>query len=108
MALNEPRKIPYDFCVLLHDGIVYLLDKSEVTYPCSTRPHYWCEPLYWENPTFNELGELLPDPCYLLESDVDEEEMVSLQLDPLDVAASIENDEAWDLAREEAHSTHLI
>ena len=106
--LNEPRKLPYDFCVFLFDGIIYLVDKSEITYPCSTRAHYWCEPLYWENGAFNDLGEELPDPCYILESDIDEDEMISLQLDEDDVDPSVDESEAWDLAREEAHSNHLI
>ena len=73
--LNDSRTMPYDFCIFLFDGLVYLVDKSEITYPCSTRPHYWCEPVYWESSHLNDLGEELPDPCYILESDVSEDEI---------------------------------
>lgn len=106
--LNEPRKINYDFCVFMNDGIVYLVDRSEVTYPCSTRAHYWCEPVYWAEELFNESGEILPDPIYILTTDVDDDELVSLELPSEDTSFDLESEEVWDMAREEAHSTHRI
>jgi len=103
MSLNAKREIPFDFRVFEMEGTVWLVDWSERTYPCSTRPHNFCEPLYdLDGEDYDH------DPAYLLSSELDGLELIELDLDPDDVGADTDEQEAWDTAREEAQGNHRI
>jgi len=111
--MNEPRQIPFDFCVVLWHEVIYLVDRSEVTHPYSTLAHYLCEPLYLEDDD-GESEILYPqhmvfhDSIYILESDIDDDELISLEMDSEDISPNLDRDEAWDMAREEAHANRRI
>ena len=101
--LNAARELPYDFRVFELDGLVWLVDWSERTYPCSTRPHCFCEAIYdLDGEDYDH------DPAYLLSSELEGLELIELHLDPDDVAPDMDEREAWDTAREEAHANHRI
>jgi hypothetical protein len=107
--LNAPRTIPYDFKVVAVDGWVWLYDDSERTYICSATPTVFMEALYPQNESEDghEYAQC-PDPNYFDARDISKLESVSLELKAEEVTPDIEHDEAWDMAREEAHANYRI
>lgn len=111
MALNEPRKIPYDFRVFEQEGVAWLFDDSERQYPCTATPHVYAEPLYYTDrePSSNGCDDPLPDPCLFLASDVARREHEKIDnLDADDVCPAADPQEAWDAARDEACANHRV
>jgi len=108
MALNDPRTQDYNFKVFEDWGWVWLFDDSERTYPCTTRPHIWAEPVYPLCNTEEEQYEAEgnpPDGGYYLSSAVGQMETIEV----LVVDHTEECDKtAWDDAREEANANHPI
>ena len=106
--LNEERKINYDFGVFAMDGICWLVDLSEVTYPCTTRKHYYCEAMYFINGDFD--GDFYDGHAdgYFLESTVMDQKVVKLDLNEWSIAHDVESRHAWDSAREEAKANHYL
>lgn len=102
MALNDPRTIPYDFRVVACDGLAWLIDDSERTYLCEATPSIYATPLYALDSSDIDIG----DATYLREAQV--RDAIPLELDPEDIAADVDEVEAWDTAREEAHANHVL
>jgi len=100
MALNEPRKIPFDFRVVEFDGYVWLYDNSERSYLCSAQPTIWLEPLY----EVDGDSEDYPDPCYV---DAGAKCFEGSQK-VLNAEAEEDPKDAWDSAREEAQANHIL
>ncbi len=134
--LNGPRAIPYDFRVIEWDHEVLLIDASEHTYPCSTRPHFYFESLYSLPPSRGD-GCHVPDcegvveeneweesfcpvcgceydglsviePGLVLVSVVDLDKAIKVELDSEHTHAGVSEREAWDAAREEANANHYL
>ena len=104
MALNEPRTIPYDFKVVEIDDEVYLYDDSSRTYCCSVTPAIFVEHLYGLTEEWAE------DPYYLDGSYFDArviEKLESISV-PVECPADMDEQEAWEAARDEAKGNHLI
>ena len=100
--MNETRTVPYDFRVFEMDGVVWLYDESSRTYPCTSTPHVYAEPLY-----ACDGSDIWPlDPGLFA---------VARGADPafpgeavMVIPAEEEEREAWDDARGEAQANHLI
>tara|TARA_Y100001973_G_scaffold106608_1_gene185737 strand:- start:1638 stop:1961 length:324 start_codon:yes stop_codon:yes gene_type:complete len=104
--LNAPREIPYDFRVVEYCNVAWILDWSELTYPCTPIPHIYMEPLYAT--VGNGDDDYLGDGTLFLKSDIEPLELVVVPMDDEDIAPDIPPDNAWDAAREEAMANHLI
>ena len=107
MALNEPRFIPYEFRVFEFDGLVWLYDASERTYPCTATPHIYAEPLYCNMPEHAESGcdcSAFGEGALFQERDVDAFKSFAV----CTIAASVPEREAWDDAREDANGNCRI
>jgi hypothetical protein len=102
--LNAPRDIPYEFAVFERGGIVYLVDLSERTYPCTATPHYYCEPLYDTDHGDEDLG----GPAYFLTSDIDGIGTIHVPMDEGNIVVGVLRTVAWATAREEATGNCLI
>tara|TARA_R100001244_G_scaffold92856_1_gene70001 strand:- start:66 stop:386 length:321 start_codon:yes stop_codon:yes gene_type:complete len=106
MALNDKREIPYNFRVFRLHGVAWLCDWSARTYPCTTRPHLYCEGLYLTNEKLLEV----PEWTYFRESTLIGEDLPKhlVDLDPEDTAFDVSEEDAWDAAREEAQANHYV
>ena len=92
--LNQKRVDPYDFRLFKMDGVVYLFDNSCLTYPCTPRPHYYCEAIADE-----ETGEYVDHSGYFAASSIDAVEHFKMSLDEEYVRPTVDERTAWDEAR---------
>ena len=92
--LNENRIEPYDFRMFKIDGVVYLFDKSCLTYPCTSTAHFYCEAIVDEM-----TGECMDYSGYFKSSTVEQVDSVQLVLDEEDISPSVDEQTAWDEAR---------
>lgn len=104
VSLNKDRTIRFDFRVFALDGIAWLVDWSERTYPCTTTPHVYCEALYY----LDGDDDYLPDGSLFRASDIKESDLHGVDLDPDDTSITTTEREAWDSAREEACGNCLV
>ena len=93
--LNGPREIDYKFRVFLSQEWVWLYDASEVTYACSLTPSIYAEPMYPQD----EEDCSYPEPTYFGEEIID----LSESRDLIPVDKNTNEDEAWELARDETY-----
>jgi hypothetical protein len=134
--LNAPRTVPYKFQVVEFDGIAWLFDNSTRTYICDRVPKILMEPLYATCPSEDqecpkclagtigyENGEAVCrgecgstwvedisglEPDYFGEFSIHGLTCYHVPLDDEYITPDIDEKEAWDDAREEAHANHLI
>lgn len=107
MTLNDPRAIDYAFKVVVFDEWVWLFDDSSRTYLCEARPSIYMEALHPFTDSEERDEELMydhPDPTYLHASDGVFKDAVSVDTWPMD----LDEEEAWNEAREEANGNHRL
>ena len=118
MTLNAPRAQSYDFRVFALEGWAWLFDNSERTYLCSSTPNIYAEPLYplsfdddFADPPVDEgyfavsRGDGDSDTLTVWGHEV---ELHRLPLDADEIAVDVEETDAWDSAREEAHANCVV
>ena len=102
--LNQKRTIPFDFRVFEMDGIVWLFDESERTYPCTAIPHIYAEPMYFMN---GDAESDLPDGNLFLASSIESRESIKVPV-KIDREDWGDEREAWNDAWEKANSNCLL
>jgi len=109
VAINDPRKIDYDFKLLLYDEWVFLFDDSERSFLCSSIASVYLVPVFkagtspWETDTlYVEQPEICyTDPLYMRACDLHHYPKVDL----IPVDKDEDNDHAWDEAHEAVWDT---
>ena len=98
--LNGPREIDYKFRVFVWQEWVWLYDASEVTYACSVTPSLYGEPMYpQDHDDFS-----CPVPTYFGEEVVD----LSESKDLMTLDKDMNEEEAWELARDETYENRPL